>query len=40
MHLSVVVRIDYDDDIVRLLPMLMMFTRICLWWLKLIMMMI
>ena len=28
MHLSVVVRIDYDDDIVRLLQMLMVVTRI------------
>ena len=32
MHLSVVVRNYYDDDIVRLLQMLMMVTRICLWW--------
>ena len=37
----VLVRVDYDNDIVvRLLLLSMMVTRICLWWLELIMMMI
>ena len=39
-HLFVVVRDDYDDAIMRLMLLLMVVTRICLWWLELIMVMI